>query len=988
MAVFKCKMCGGTLDVSDNQSVAECEYCGTKQTLPTAQDESLQKLFNRANVLRMKSEFDKAAELYEKIVQTKQDEAEAYWGLILCKYGIEYVEDPKTLSRIPTCHRASFSSVVADEDYKSALSYADTLQKTIYESEAKEIDRLQKEIIDISRNESPYDIFICYKETDADGKRTQDSVIANEIYHQLTAEGYKVFYAAITLEDKLGTEYEPYIFAALHSAKVMLVVGTKPEYFNAVWVKNEWSRYLHLLKSDRSKLLIPCYREMDPYELPEEFAHLQAQDMSKIGFINDLVRGIKKVVEKEEEKPVEKEVITTATGSASVQALLDRGFMAIEDREWAKADEFFEQALNLDAKNGNAYLGKFLVQVKKTNLDSVIKGHFENFKAEKNQIHVINRNKEEEERIVRSHVVEGYLSAEQLRKKLFSLDETIDSYVKSRSDHLAGEKAFFRRNKNLSRALEFGAEGVSETLEKYFSRFEKEIDQAKKQDEAASALKQKMYDHLLETAEAKADEMVKAAEEQRDADEAKAATEREEKYQRAVSQFEKARTIDQCKRIYDWFAVLGDYKDSKQYCKKLRARQSKLEEKIREKAYQRAINLAKNAQTIEACSEAKTELEQLNGYKDTEIHLQNLHEKLSLLQEKAEQKKKRKMIAAAGIAAGVILVIIIMKTVVIPNVIVPAIQYNQAIELKNSGNYEKAAILFAELDSFKDSKEQSFSCWTMIADRACLSGSSSHSIGIKSNGTVVAVGKNDHGQCDVSNWDDIVAIAAGVNHSLGLKSDGIVVAASKTYDSATCLVSYWTDIVAISAGNYYSLGLKSDGTVLAIGDFGRDQFNVSGWTDIVAISAGSYHSLGLKSDGTVVATGRNKNRQCNVDYWTDIKAISAGYGHSLGLKSDGTVVAVGDNISGQCNVSNWTDIVAISAGTYLSLGLKSDGTVIAVGSNYDGQCNVSSWTDIVAIFAGSNYSLGLKSDGTVVAAGKHTSWLDVSGWTNIKVPKK
>ena len=189
MAVYKCKMCGGTLEVTDNQSVAECDYCGTKQTLPTAQDETLQKLFNRANILRMKSEFDKAAELYEKLIQMKPDEAEAYWGLILCKYGIEYVEDPKTLSRIPTCHRASFSSVVADEDYKSALSYADTLQKTIYESEAKEIDRLQKEIIDISRNESPYDIFICYKETDSDGKRTQDSVIANEIYHQLTAEG-------------------------------------------------------------------------------------------------------------------------------------------------------------------------------------------------------------------------------------------------------------------------------------------------------------------------------------------------------------------------------------------------------------------------------------------------------------------------------------------------------------------------------------------------------------------------------------------------------------------------------------------------------------------------------------------------------------------------------------------------------------------------------------------------------------------------------
>ncbi len=76
------------------------------------------------------------------------------------------------------------------------------------------------------------------------------------------------------MEDKAGQEYEPYIFAALHSAKVMVVVGTKPEYLNAVWVKNEWSRYLTLMKHDRKRLLIPCYRDMDPYDLPEQLSVL------------------------------------------------------------------------------------------------------------------------------------------------------------------------------------------------------------------------------------------------------------------------------------------------------------------------------------------------------------------------------------------------------------------------------------------------------------------------------------------------------------------------------------------------------------------------------------------------------------------------------------------------------------------------------------------------------------------------------------------
>lgn len=298
MAVFKCKMCGGNIEFTPGETVGVCDYCGTKQTLPKANDDVITNLFNRANNLRLKGEFDKAEQIYENIVQQDDSEAEAHWGIVLCKYGIEYVEDPKSTERIPTCHRTRFESIRTDVDYQAAIDYSDALQQVIYEREAWAIDKLQKDILAIVEKEDPFDVFICYKETDESGKRTVDSTLANDIYHQLTQNGLKVFYAAITLEDKLGQEYEPYIFAALNSAKVMLVIGTKPEHFTSIWVKNEWSRFMHLMKTDSSKTLIPCYRDMDAYDLPEEFAHLQAQDMSKIGFIQDVIRGTEKLVGK------------------------------------------------------------------------------------------------------------------------------------------------------------------------------------------------------------------------------------------------------------------------------------------------------------------------------------------------------------------------------------------------------------------------------------------------------------------------------------------------------------------------------------------------------------------------------------------------------------------------------------------------------------------------------------------------------------------
>lgn len=366
MSVFKCKMCGGTIEFEQGATVGTCDSCGTKQTLPKLDDERKANLYDRANHFRRNNDFDKAVGIYETILNEDKTDAEAYWSIVLCKYGIEYVEDPASHKRVPTVNRTQFASVLADEDYKSALEYATIEQKIIYEKEAKAIDEIQKGILEISNKEEPFDVFICYKETDNNGRRTHDSVLANDLYHQLTQEGFKVFFSRITLEDKLGTAYEPYIFAALNSAKVMVVIGTKPEYFNAVWVKNEWSRYLALIKKGAKKVLIPAYKDMDPYDLPEEFSHLQAQDMSKLGFMQDLIRGIKKLTAAEQPKTVVKEtaVVNNNSASSDTAPMIKRIFLFLEDGDWKSADEYCEKVLDKDPENGEAYLGKLMIDLK------------------------------------------------------------------------------------------------------------------------------------------------------------------------------------------------------------------------------------------------------------------------------------------------------------------------------------------------------------------------------------------------------------------------------------------------------------------------------------------------------------------------------------------------------------------------------------------------------------------------------------------------
>ena len=370
---FYCKMCGGELEVNQDATVGQCQYCGTKQTIPKTDNEKIMNLFNRANHYRMKNDFDNAMNSYENILNEDSKNAEAYWGLCLCRYGIEYVKDPLTEKMIPTCYRTQLESIIEDEDFISACENADSVARSTYEQEAKHIDKIQKKILQISSKEEDYDVFICYKEADNMGERTPDSVIGQDIYDALTEKGIRVFFARISLEDKVGTAYEPYIFAALQSAPIMITIGTKPEYMEAVWVKNEWSRFLAMMKKDSKKTIIPVYKFMNPYDMPEGFARIQAVNMEKIGAMQDLVHGIEKILGKDKNRIVEKVVrVDENANSASKYApLLERAWIFLEDKNWNKAREYVERVLDMNPKCGEAYLIKMLAGMSLNNRNAL-----------------------------------------------------------------------------------------------------------------------------------------------------------------------------------------------------------------------------------------------------------------------------------------------------------------------------------------------------------------------------------------------------------------------------------------------------------------------------------------------------------------------------------------------------------------------------------------------------------------------------------------
>lgn len=265
---------------------------------------------------------------------------------------------------------------------------------------------------------------------------------------------------------------------------------------------------------------------------------------------------------------------------------------------------------------------------------------------------------------------------------------------------------------------------------------------------------------------------------------------------------------------------------------------------------------------------------------------------------------------------------------------------------------------------------------TSLTNMVLVSAGESHGVALKSDGTVWTWGANYNGQLGDNSTtqrnspvqvkgvggtgflSNVVAVAGGQSHSIALKSDGTIWAWGRnnylqlghgSSDSLTPVqVTNLTSVAAISTRQNHNLALKSDGTVWAWGRNLRGQLG----------------------DGT---DNNNKGVPVQIAGLSGYVDIAAGLEHSLGLKSDGTMWAWGDNAYGELGNGNVTNVqntpvqvlgltraVSIAAGSNFSLALTDDGSVWAWGYNNSGQLGKGDDQD--SILAGDVSRLGESPD--------------------------
>lgn len=529
MGGLKCKMCGSNLDIEDSITVCKCEKCGTSQTVPDIEDDKELKLFERAGRLRFNCDFDKAAGIYNTITDSYTEEAEGYWGLILCKYGIEYADNASG-KKVPVCHRISYDSVMDDEDFELVMENSDSESRAIFREEAKIIEENRKKYIQIAESEQPYDIYISYRAKDDNGDKTAVSEIAGHLYNKLTSARYRVFLSEAALKGKKQSDCEPYIYSALNSANVMLALGTSYDDYNNVWVKNEWNRYLEIAEKNKNKCLIPCYKDVDEYDIPKEFAGLKVCQLGNDDTFNNIMAEIANVVKQESvnqpaPKPekaepaeeIELEEIEIIE-PVDINKLLDEGFSAISDKNWKKANKLFFHVLDEEPDNSKAYWGQLLVQQECTNAremaDNLYLQVIGNTSDNTYELEIRDRRQEIKDKYPVANLFseEEYANLFDVHFNYQSGVENTKSAIAANNEHyiLSDNELFKRAKQNADAEVAAGIEEFVANVNRHLDEILKNVTEKEQQEIEAARQQETAYFSKLEDAFKKADDMANA----------------------------------------------------------------------------------------------------------------------------------------------------------------------------------------------------------------------------------------------------------------------------------------------------------------------------------------------------------------------------------------------------------------------------------------------------------------------------------------------
>lgn len=224
--------------------------------------------------------------------------------------------------------------------------------------------------------------------------------------------------------------------------------------------------------------------------------------------------------------------------------------------------------------------------------------------------------------------------------------------------------------------------------------------------------------------------------------------------------------------------------------------------------------------------------------------------------------------------------------------------------------------------------------------RRLLGCGTAHAVRLLPRGRVCALGANDQGQCEVTGWRDVTAVACGASHTVAV-ADGRICAVGKDH-AGQCDTDTLNQALVdgegeasryrtVAAGYAHTVALRADGRAFAVGASEHGQCQVAAWRDLLDVACGVRHTVALTADGRCLATGDNTYGQCAVEAWRDIVMVACGERHTVGLTVDGRVLVAGDPAEPYCQVEDIQNVISVACLPDATVCIHADGRMTVRG---------------------------------------------------------
>lgn len=683
--------------------------------------------------------------------------------------------------------------------------------------------------------------------------------IADEIYISLSDSGYRVYYES----QECPNVPEAYRMVALASAQMMLIIGCSSLDFSNATSKSMWQRFVRRHDDGERKQISVISTSLLQEIIPVELRHFPCQDKDKTGYLQDLIHGVDVFFGRRKVRQ----------SSAYARALLEDVFDALNKGQWKAADELCEKILHIEPQNAFAYIGKLMV-------DAQV------FRRE--QLGDINVSIEENENYIMALRFADAATAAELKGYSKAIADNFDDTALEQAELFFKEKCNFEVYR-----------GILAELQEADKNSEAKIDPVK----FVSTIPLLLADRDIENIIHGIIEFVNDK----------------------VSNEKKCEAAK--KRYSDSINELGQLKQEISLVyERIDARETRIYKK---RKLRKVLIIAGATAGVLLLVFLVLLFARLINY-NTAVSVYEKGE-WETAYERFESLKDFKDANVMRLKSGAALC-------------------EEYVAKGDPYSWLSIGRKIYEYNGMHTAMREYLERWCF----GKIAAGEEHYIAIYGNDTRMG-GNNRSAQLrsDLFLPGEIETIASGSFHVVGLKKDGTVIAVGENHDGQ-CDVSDWTNIIAIDACGAQTIGLCQDGTVRITGAYTDGDCSVESWTDIVAVAAGGSHFLGLKSDGTVLQTVSKKVTYVTIEEtWTDIVSISANYDGAYGVKRDGTCIST----TSRYDLSGWRYIIKISAGSDHLLGLKSDGSVVGIGDpmSYKG---VEKWEYMVEIAAGNGCSFG------------------------------